>query len=200
MSRREPILLVIGVAIGIAGMALWRRAPRNRTINWNEFQQSVTDLPAERREEWSDKGLTSLGDNLNGLTRVTSRPVRVDPVDWTLCVGPPGGFAPAPHSAFAIHIYATPGSEDHILRRRADYPEGTVVLKQKLTQTNETELFTGMLKREAGYNPGCGDWEFFVLSDQAQLLARGRIESCMNCHQDYADRGYLSLAWQTEEP
>jgi hypothetical protein len=53
-----------------------------------------------------------------------------------------------------------------------------------------------MLKREAGYNPDCGDWEFFVLSGSGSMLARGRIDSCVNCHRNISDRGYLSLEWR----
>jgi hypothetical protein len=68
------------------------------------------------------------------------------------------------------------------------FPVGTIVLKEKFSDATakHTELFTGMVKREAGYNPECGDWEFFTLSANAnKVTSRGRLQSCMDCHVDY---------------
>ena len=82
------------------------------------------------------------------------------------------------------------------------YPAGTLLIKEKLPADGkgktvvpgkETELFTGMLKREKGYNPACGDWEFFTVSgDAKKLTGRGKLTSCMECHQRYPDRDFTS--------
>ncbi len=75
------------------------------------------------------------------------------------------------------------------------YPVGTIILKEKKLDANNeasTELFTGMLKREQGYNPECGDWEFFVVNgDGRRVLARGRIDSCVECHQAYVKSDFV---------
>ena len=51
-----------------------------------------------------------------------------------------------------------------------------------------------MLTR-SGIHPDCGDWEFFVLGGDARLLARGKIDSCIACHRDYAEQGFVSRAY-----
>ena len=85
------------------------------------------------------------------------------------------------------------------------HPEGTLLIKEKLPAVEgkeakadpgkQPELFTGMLKREQGFNPDCGDWEFFTVTGDAQKIAsRGKLANCMNCHQRYADRDFTSRA------
>jgi hypothetical protein len=86
-------------------------------------------------------------------------------------------------------------------RDSTPFPPGAVVLKQKFEDSSarKTVLYTGMLKREAGYNPDCGDWEFFTLSgDRRSITARGRLETCMACHRDYAHSDYVTKAYPIE--
>jgi hypothetical protein len=50
-----------------------------------------------------------------------------------------------------------------------------------------------MLKREKGYHPEVGDWEFFVLnSNRTRVTELGRIESCIDCHTGYKNRDFVS--------
>jgi Cytochrome P460 len=83
------------------------------------------------------------------------------------------------------------------------YPEGTVLLKEKLPEADDgkgaaaagpvPELFTGMLKRAKGFNPDCGDWEFFTVSgDAGKLTSRGKTATCMECHQRYPDTDFTT--------
>ena len=105
------------------------------------------------------------------------------------------------HEDVAIHVYVSPDGEASLRNGAIDYPIGTIILKQKLrgVRHDATELFTGMLKRESGYNPECGDWEFFTLTgDARRVIARGRIESCMDCHTAYADSGFVARDYLTD--
>ena len=43
-------------------------------------------------------------------------------------------------------------------------------------------LYTGMLKREKGYNPDAGDWEFFTLDSKAMLVT-ARVRTCFKQRQ-----------------
>lgn len=77
----------------------------------------------------------------------------------------------------------------------AAFPRGAIVLKEKFTDSKAglTELFTGMVKRESGYNPECGDWEFFVLeADTSKVIERGRLQRCMDCHVEYKGRDFVT--------
>lgn len=66
------------------------------------------------------------------------------------------------------------------------FPTGSVIIKVKYAKEKggEALLRTIMIKREKGYNPACGDWEF-VTTDAAGVVTgkRGKLQSCMECHE-----------------
>jgi Cytochrome P460 len=103
-----------------------------------------------------------------------------------------------PHRNKFVHIYVSPGEETAMRTPSGIFPEGTVVLKEKFsdaTGTN-TEQFTGMVKREPGYNPECGDWEFFVLpGDASGISERGKIQNCMECHEEYKNDDFIAKSY-----
>jgi Cytochrome P460 len=138
------------------------------------------------------------------LEQVTTEPVLMPNEVALLCRKPePEELAEVkgnPHvekfSRLFVSKAGRPAAEGH----ETVHPEGTLLLKEKLPRKpgtqqagDATELFTGMLKREAGYNPECGDWEFFTVSgDGKKVTARGKLASCMECHTRYADRDFTS--------
>ena len=80
------------------------------------------------------------------------------------------------------------------------FPVGSVIVKEKLSdRSSQTpELLTVMLKREPGFNPESGDWEFMVLDGAGtKVIDRGKLENCQGCHSakpetSYTFRTYLS--------
>jgi hypothetical protein len=157
------------------------------------------------------------------LTRVTEKPLSMDAQVAALCRLPlPTDLPEAnPHRGHFVHVYVTPGQEKTIRTGTGKYPEGTLIVKEKLpnplsalgrpenesraleTETGKArqpELFTVMLKREAGYNKECGDWEFMVVSgDARQILARGKLDSCIECHQQYKQTDYVTRLYPAEK-
>jgi hypothetical protein len=150
------------------------------------------------------------------MTRVTDQPLSMDIQIAGLCRLPLPTELPEanPHRGHYVHVYVTPASEELIRMGKGTYPVGTLIVKEKIPNTltllgrpeNEhraieiktgkdrlPELFTVMLKREAGYNKECGDWEFMVVSgDAQQILARGKLDSCIECHQQYKHTDYVT--------
>jgi hypothetical protein len=92
------------------------------------------------------------------------------------------------------------GKKAMVAEKTPIFPVGSVIVKEKLTkpESKSPELMTVMVKREKDFNPDCGDWEFLVFNgDGKQVTARGKIESCANCHRtrpaigaDYVFRNY----------
>jgi len=73
-------------------------------------------------------------------------------------------------------------------------------VKEKLLSKDggAPELLTAMIKREPGYNPESGDWEFLILDASATYVigGRGTKANCQSCHalaknNDYVFRSYL---------
>jgi len=149
-----------------------------------------------------------LATDLNNLTLVTPERVPMDPAASFDCRAPyvpvdadAAGNIRKNHSRLVsthhaeIQVYVTSPAREAMKQPSAVFPLGTVILKQKFPKpdSENAQLFTGMLKRETGFNPGCGDWEFFTLTgDGRKVTSRGRIESCMDCHKEFSKTGFVS--------
>lgn len=131
----------------------------------------------------------------NELSELTRNPISLPALYSQLC----GGFdsvANNPHRGSFIHVYMTPQPQSAV---SPPYPVGTFVIKEKLPSksSNQPELFTGMLKREKGFNPEAGDWEFMVIDGPAKsITTRGKISSCLDCHSRHQRTDYLTESWK----
>lgn len=106
-----------------------------------------------------------------------------------------------PHGASYITVYVNNlGREAMFTKENPRFPEGTVIVKEKMgshPEPRKPRLYTVMRKREAGYNPAVGDWEFAVVGPNgSDLLALGKLVNCQSCHQgkresDHVFRPYL---------
>lgn len=47
----------------------------------------------------------------------------------------------------------------------------------------------------APHDPDHGDWEYAVLDRDKRVLARGRIESCIECHRNDASTDFVTRAY-----
>jgi hypothetical protein len=149
------------------------------------------------QEPASNEALVKLAASLDKLTRVTEQRISRRAIHTDLCAPSdiPDHAKLVGRPDVGIHVYVTPASAGAFKDSAARFPVGTVVLKQKFPALNakEADFYTGMLKRETGFNPGCGDWEFFTMAgDRRAVTARGRIESCMDCHRQYSKTDFVT--------
>lgn len=137
-----------------------------------------------------------------GWSLVNPRPVKMDTVVAQMCAPlfPREAAANNPHADKFISVYVNDAGRRAMLGERAPrFPQGSLIVKEKLSDpaSRAPELLTAMLKREAGYDPQHGDWEYLVLDGAAsKILERGRLENCQGCHaarkaDDYVFRIYL---------
>jgi len=135
------------------------------------------------------------------MIQVTGEPTMVlDPRDIVSCQ-PPWVIPSTPHGTYWIHVFINPEAADIIKSGKGTYPEGTIILKQKFldAEAKQTEFYTGMHKREQGYNPALGDWEFFTLDKTGtKVTARGKIDSCMDCHANFKQTDFVSRKYLRE--
>ena len=168
---------------------------------------TCSSLYSQESINLTDHALIQFAQNrTTAFKKLNTTPIYFPSKYSTLC-GPP----PMPllvnephnlHESSYINIFISTNAPLTGKTRNLKYPvpTGTIVLKQKLTAPDkgETILFTGMLKREKGYNPSSGDWEFFTIDGKEQTItARGKIDSCIDCHKAYKNTDYLSEYWQT---
>ena len=139
-------------------------------------------------------------------TQVNAEPYRLSVAIDSLCGAPNAkAYEPFrkanPHAASYITVYVNNvGREAMFTKEAPKFPEGSVIVKQKISTHFEGRkplLYTIMRKRESGYNPKVGDWEFSVVgANGTELQATGKLENCQACHvqksnSDFVFRPYL---------
>ena len=135
-------------------------------------------------------------------TVVNSEPVKLDPIMSVLCAAAVKSSPDTPHRDKYIRVYVNDVGKDAMLKaRNPKFPAGTIVIKEKLSekQSQSPEFYTIMLKREAGYSPRGGDWQYLIMdSTKARIENPANVESCQSCHagwgakSDFVSRAYLS--------
>ena len=101
-----------------------------------------------------------------------------------------------PHAGAYITVYVNKtGRESMLARKMKQFPEGSVIVKQKIGNPSEGSkpvLYTIMRKRERGFNPTLGDWEFAVVgANGTDLQAIGKLENCQSCHKEKGDSDFI---------
>jgi hypothetical protein len=132
-------------------------------------------------------------------TRVNPDPMRVSPQAAILCaIALPAAGPHGPDKFITVYVNDI-GRHAMMEEKTPLFPQGSIIVKEKLTTSQSTtpELLTVMIKRERGYNPESGDWEYMVVDGTGQTVqARGKLENCQTCHlmdkdTDYVSRKYL---------
>lgn len=159
---------------------------------------------------FNDDELVKFVQQRTNAVRITERPYLMEQVVMMRCIGPSPeelrvsqkekllGISD-PHMQKYVHVYVSTNGLDAMQKRRGVFPEGAIVLKEKFSDAagTKTELFTGMIKREPGYNPECGDWEFFTLpGDASKISERGKIQGCMECHVEYKNQDFVTKSYR----
>jgi len=141
-------------------------------------------------------------------TRVNPEPLLIAAQNAAACAIPLQSAVPAgPHAKDKyITVYVNDVGKHAMLEEQTPhFPQGSVVIKEKLTTAKSTtpELLTVMIKREPGYNPESGDWEYMVVDGTGKKVQeRGKLENCQSCHlreqdTDYVSRSYLPINVRT---
>ncbi|QDU94369.1 cytochrome P460 family protein [Lignipirellula cremea] len=143
---------------------------------------------------------------LDRYVRITDRPFEMQDSTITFC-RPPEEIALNPHdpafpeTAFC-HVYVNEIAKNPMLTGKGIYPEGSLVIKSKLAaaDSQKPELFTVMQKMANGYDTERGNWKYTVVDGTSyRQLASGRIDSCIQCHEQYKETDYITREYIAEK-
>jgi hypothetical protein len=102
-----------------------------------------------------------------------------------------------------VTVYVNKLAEQAMLHQNHPaYPQGSLIVKERLARPTDSvpELLTVMHKREKGYNPGHGDWEYMTLDGAGkQITAQGRLQKCESCHAEWKKTDYTSRAYLNDD-
>jgi hypothetical protein len=141
-----------------------------------------------------------------GWPTLTREPVRVSPEFFAFCRPPvdtPNTVARGPHLAPTVRYHVNPESEVVVKAGTSPVSVGTTIVKEKWLRkdADAPEAYAAMIKREVGYDPENGDWEYlYVTKDEhgKRTIDRGKLASCINCHRIAKDRDYLYRTYLTK--
>ncbi len=147
----------------------------------------------------TDAELIEVVKNTSALKKVNDKPVFMMPQVSMLCVSPTAvqdSAANFPHNNNYINVYVNDTAFIPMTSsKKPKFKTGSVLIKEKLTALDTSfsapTLFTIMIKREKGYNPACGDWEFATVETKSWHVNRGKIEKCMSCHKNYTQKDFI---------
>lgn len=138
--------------------------------------------------------------NLADLVKITDEPFEMHDTTATLCKASARKQNPHepvyPEKVFC-NVYTNKIAAETMKTGTGIYPTGSVIVKSKLRNINsaKAELFTVMQKMEAGYDPDHGDWIYFVVDGTYRQIASGKIDSCIDCHQEYQETDFVTRTY-----
>jgi hypothetical protein len=106
------------------------------------------------------------------------------------------------HKNKYVNIYVNSlGKDEMLTKKNPVFAVGTVIVKEKLPTRDSLspELLTVMIKREKGFNPEVGDWEFATVNgDVTEVTSQGKLENCQACHIGYKQNDFITRVYLTE--
>jgi len=82
-------------------------------------------------------------------------------------------------------VFANELAQAEIYKDAPKFPAGSIIVREKLLNAEDTkpELVTVMVKREKGFSPKTGDWEYLVVEGGLdKIKSREKTGSCSKCH------------------
>ncbi len=183
-----------------------------------EAAVAATAPPATTRASEQGGTAEEVARDYAKLTLVTPEAVFVNPELAMLCKGASQEHVErarrtqGPHAHTQIRVFMSAGAaatfklrqKDETLAEAPVYPVGSIVVKEKKgafyfvgrgeERSKTHDGVGGMIKREKGYDPEHGDWEYFYFEDPAKVES-GRIASCVACHAGAATTDYVFGSW-----
>jgi hypothetical protein len=143
------------------------------------------------------------------FNKITKKPVFVEFTFALDCAAPTREMVErvrkvhGPHTQSTIQIYMNGSAATAFEAGNRSYPVGAAIVKHKsfLGARGSEELATvaeagagGMIKRNPGFDPENGDWEYFYFED-AGKIASGKIQTCIKCHRGAKATDFVFGSW-----
>lgn len=97
-------------------------------------------------------------------------------------------------------VYANELAFDAVLRELKVYPEGSILVREKPSAKDpaKADLLAVMIKREAGFNPSGGDWQFLTTNgSMTKIKVNQKVGMCLNCHESQKGTDFVYPLKQT---
>jgi hypothetical protein len=175
-SFRMHVCGGLGLLLGVIGLV----SAEDRVANKSKLPKKSAEV--EKAEPYSD---------YTSWKSVNAEPKTVTAAQKRACEAP----SRYDHEGGFINVYVNPVGRDQYLKEKTPtFEAGTVIVKEKLRQKDgkEPRELGVMIKREAGFAPTAGDWEFLLVDGKGNVSNEQRLQkSCAACHRMRAKDGYV---------
>lgn len=99
-----------------------------------------------------------------------------------------------PHTDGFVSVYVNPTGREQYVNGAKELPRGTVIVKAKrhAKAGGEQAELGVMIKRDTGFDPAGGDWEFlFVDKAKKVIYERAETLNCRMCHAARSSRDFV---------
>lgn len=102
-------------------------------------------------------------------------------VAWKQWPGKEGMYeGESPHGSF-LKIFVNDKAYNAIKKGKA-MPDGAIIVKENYGDDKEELLAITPMYKYKDYNPEAGNWFWAKYSEKADVMAAGKVESCIECH------------------
>lgn len=91
-------------------------------------------------------------------------------------------------------MFANDNALEVIRNKGTLFPEGSVLVREKLKSPDDKkpEMLAVMIKRQAGFNPGGGDWEFLLVDGaRTKVKLQQKKGECLDCHRLQQEKDFV---------
>jgi hypothetical protein len=81
-----------------------------------------------------------------------------------------------------------------ISKKAVSFPEGSIIVREKPSQAadGKPEVLSVMIKRERGFNPDGGDWQFLLINGAGtKVKLHQKTGACLDCHKSQAQTDFV---------
>jgi hypothetical protein len=113
-------------------------------------------------------------------------PEMVLPVDYRTTYLPVRACRSSLDHMVAIVVFTSPEVAGIYDSGPYPFPQGALVVVEQYRDTGCMDLreYAVMKKREEGYDPANGDWQWYRLDQRQHVIETGKIARCATCHND----------------
>jgi hypothetical protein len=110
--------------------------------------------------------------------------------DWRYFPGRKGMYpGRSPHGAF-LKLYVNDIAYQ-AAKQGEPMPDGAILVKENYGKDKTTLMAITPMYKKRGYNPQAGDWFWAKYGPNGKVMASGKVQSCIGCHEKAQGGSYL---------
>jgi hypothetical protein len=110
---------------------------------------------------------------------------------WSFWPGKEGIYpGQSPHGEY-LKLYANDIAINAAKAGMKTMPNGVILVKENYGKDQTTLMAITPMYKFKGYNPEAGDWFWGKYGPDGKVMAAGKVNGCIQCHEDVKDNDWI---------